>query len=651
MFSEFELGCLESGKKNINNILKENTKTLKKLLEQNDKTFANFAKPYMEMSAKIEFVSTMIYHLDSVKNSELSNKVINEIDPLLTEYFTNLSQNEAIYDAFSQILANDKTLDKSQKKVCELEIRDFKLGGCGLDNSKKQRLKELNLRLSQLSIDFSQNVLDETNKFELIIDNEEDVKNMPQSDLTAASFESDGIRKYKFNLKMPSYLAYMTYGPNRTHRESLYKAYNTRAPQNAKLIEEILALRDEKAQILGFDNYSCLSLASKSASSEEEVLDFLYLLGQKSKKRAIEELADVRKIAQEDGVDELQSFDVAYYSQKIKERDYAIKEEDYKPYFELKSVLKGLFEFLKIFFNLKFEKVNCVVWDKKVRVFDIFENKILIGRIYFDLETSKNKKGGAWMNSWVSARENQKCERFLPSAFVVGNFAPSSKKLPSLLRHDDVVTLFHEMGHALHHLMSGQKELFVSGINGVDWDVVEFPSQFLENFAYEKDVLKIFAKHHITKETLSNEMIEKLIKAKNFQSALMTLRQLEFAIFDFKAHQQPLDEVGVEKLLDWVRANISVMKPPAYAKFQNSFSHVFSGGYAAGYYSYKWAEVLSADAFLLFSEKGIKNNPLAKLYREFILAQGGSENMMELYKKFANRTPKVESLLKLDGII
>lgn len=651
MFAEFELDCLKKGTTNIKKILKNNIKSLERLLKIKEKNFANFAKPYMELSAKIELVSTMIYHLDSVKNSKLSNKIINEIDPLLTEYFTNLSQNEGIFEAFTEILKTDKSLTKGQKKVCELEIRDFKLGGCGLDETKKQRLKELNLRLSQLSIDFSQNVLDATNKFELIIDNENDVKDIPQSDLDVATFVENNMKKYKFNLKMPSYIAYMTYGPNRNHRESLYKAYNTRAPENAKLIEEILKLKDEKAQILGFDNYSSLSLASKSANSEEEVLDFLYLLGQKSKKRAIEELSDVRKIAQEDGIDELQSFDVAYYSQKLKERDYAIKEEDYKPYFELKSVLSGLFGFLKKIFGIKFKKAKCVVWDEKVEVFDIFEKNSLIGRVYFDLETSKDKKGGAWMNSWVSARENQIGEQFMPTAFVVANFAPSAKKIPSLLRHDDVVTLFHEMGHALHHLMSRQKELFVSGINGVDWDVVEFPSQFLENFAYDKEVLKIFAKHHITKETLSEEMIDKLIKAKNFQSALMTLRQLEFAIFDFKAHQQPLDEDGVDKLLDWVRANVSVMKPPAYAKFQNSFSHIFSGGYAAGYYSYKWAEVLSADAFLLFSENGINNNPLSKLYRKYILAEGGSDNMMELYKKFANRMPKIESLLKLDGII
>lgn len=651
MFAEFNTKCIKSAKSDIKTILKENKKQLSKLLKIKNKTFQNFVKPYMEMSAKIEYASTMVYHLDGVKNSKATNKAVADIDPLLTEYFTDLSQNEAIYEAFVEISNKNEKLEKAQKKVLELEIRDFKLGGCGLDGAKKARLKEINMKLSQLGIDFSQNLLDATNAFEMIVDNEDDVKNIPASDKELAVIKDGNKTKYKFTLKGPSYASYMTYGNNRNLREQMYKAYNTRAPENGDLITQILALRDEKAHILEFENYADLSLASKSASSQEEVLDFLYLLGQKSKQKAKAQIAEVAKIAADDGVDELQSYDVAYYSEIIKERDYNIKEEDYKPYFEKNSVVKGMFKFLKQTFDLKFVPTKTAVWSDDVEVFDIYDKKTLIGRIYCDLETRQEKKGGAWMNSWVSAHQTPDDDFVLPIAFIVGNFPPANKKIPSLLKHDDVVTLFHEMGHALHHLVSRQKELFVSGINGVAWDVVEFPSQFLENFAYDKNVLKIFAKHYKTKETLSDEMIDRLIQARNFQSAIMTLRQLEFAIFDFKVHQQPLDNEGIEKLIDWIRGHISVMNPPKYNKFQNGFSHIFAGGYAAGYYSYKWAEVLSADAFMLFSENGINNKQLAKAYKQNILQQGGSENMSELYKKFANREPNVESLLKLDGII
>lgn len=652
MFVKFNNDCIKSAKTDIKNLLKDNRKKLSKLLKIKNKTYHNFVKPYMEMSALIEYFSTMIYHLDGVKNSKKTQRAVNEIDPLLTEYFTDLSQNEEIYKAFFNISKTESNkLTTAQNKVLELEIRDFKLGGCGLDENKKMRLKEINLNLSRLSISFSQNLLDATNEFEMIIENEEDVKNIPQSDKELAKFEDEGKTKYKFTLKGPSFMSYMTYGNNRELREKIYKAYNTRAPQNTGLITQILALRDESARILDFENYSDFSLASKSASSQEEVLDFLYILGQKSKSRAKEELAQVAKVAIKDGIEQLQSFDVAYYSQILKEQEYNIKEEEYKPYFEKNSVVKGMFKFLKKSFDLNFKTAKTAVWNNDVEVFDIYDKKTLIGRIYCDLETRVEKKGGAWMSSWISARETDENKFVLPITFIVGNFPPANKKNLSLLKHDDVVTLFHEMGHALHHLLSRQKELFVSGINGVAWDVVEFPSQFLENFAYDKNVLKIFAKHYKTKETLSDEMIGRLVKARNFQSALTTLRQLEFAIFDFKAHQQVLDENGIEKLIDLIRGHIAVMTPPEYNKFQNGFSHIFAGGYAAGYYSYKWAEVLSADAFMLFAENGINTKLLASDYKKYILQKGGSENMLELYKKFANREPNIESLLKLDGII
>lgn len=652
MFLEFDTNCLASGEKAIKSLLKSNKQDIVALLKEKNKKYANFVRPYMELSAKVEYLSTMIYHLDGVYNSKLSQKVVNQIDPLLTAYGSEIQQNEKIFDAFKFIYKNEKkSLTKEQKKVCELEIRDFKLSGCGLSDELKNRLKEISLKLSELSISFSQNLLDATNAFEMIIENKDDVKNIPQSDLLAAKFVENNMTKYKFTLKMPSYIAYMTYGTNRTLREKLYQAYSTRAPQNGDLIDEILKLKSEKSEILGFENYAELSLATKTARTTDEVLDFLYLLGEKSKNRANAELEEVTELAKLDGIDKLESFDMAFYSQILKEKKYSIKEEDYKPYFEKNSVMKGLFSFLKKTFGLKFIEVSTPTWHKSVNVYDIYEKNILKSRIYVDLETRKEKKGGAWMNSWVSAYEKADGSHSLPVAFIVGNFAPASKTEPSLLRHDDVVTIFHEMGHALHHLVSQQKELFVSGINGVAWDVVEFPSQFLEYFAYEKQVLKMFAKHYKTKEVLSDEMIQRLINAKNFQSAISTLRQLEFAIFDFRLYKSPVFGEDIDKLLNEIRDEISIIKPPIYNKFQNGFSHIFSGGYAAGYYSYKWAEVLSADAFLLFIDNGVMNKRLANSYKKYILGKGGSANMSDLYKKFAKREPKVESLLKIDGII
>ena len=654
MFKEFDLSNLENSKELLENILDENRKKIDDLLKIEYKTYKNFVLPFQEIGESLNDFLTPIFHIDSVKNSEITTKVYEECIPVISKYETEISQNENIYNALISIQSKEKsTLSSIQNKVLENEIRDFKLSGCHLENDKKKRLEEISLRLSELSHKFSQNLLNATNAFEMIIDNFEDVKEIPASDLELAKFEEDEITKYKFTLQMPSYLAYITYGTNREKREEIYKAYCTKAPENGKIIEELLALKDEKVKILGFTSYSQYSLATKMASKEEDVIKFLEELGSKAKNRAKEELEEIKEIAVKDGITDFKSFDMSYYSEKLKMAQYDFDEEYFRPYFEQQSVLNGFFDFLHQMFNVKFTKANTPAWDEKVKVYDLSEDGKTIARIYIDLEARKDKRGGAWMNNWHSHYKTSSGEIKLPTAYIVGNFPQSTNETPSLLRHSDVVTLFHEMGHALHHLLSKIEEPFVSGISGVAWDTVEFPSQFLEYFSYDKEVLKLFAKHHITKEVLDDESINKIIKAKNFQSSLSTLRQVEFALFDFKLYQKLYKtEDEIQNLLDSIREKFAVIIPPRYNKFQNGFSHIFSGGYAAGYYSYKWAEVLSADAFYMFIDSGnIFNKELGIKYRDTILSQGGSSDMDKLFFNFAQREPSVDSLLKIDGII
>ena len=654
MFKEFNLDNLENSKELLEKFLDENRKKIDELLNIKNKTYKNFVLPFQEIGESINDFLTPIFHIDSVKNSEITTKVYEECIPVISKYETEISQNDKFYYAFKDIQSKEKsTLNDIQNKVLENEIRDFKLSGCHLENNKKKRLEEINLKLSELSHKFSQNLLSATKSFEMIIENFEDVKEIPTSDLELAKFEEEGKTKYKFTLQMPSYLAYITYGTSREKREEIYKAYCTRAPQNGKIIEEILALKDEKVKILGFENYAQYSLATKMASKEEDVVSFLEELGKKAKVKAKEELNEIKELALKDGITDFRSSDVSYYSEKLKKAQYDLDEEYYRPYFEQQSVLNGFFDFLHQMFNIKFTKANTPAWDEKVKVYDLSEDDKVVARIYIDLESRSDKKGGAWMNNWHTYHKNSNGEIKLPTAYIVGNFPPSTAETPSLLRHNDVVTLFHEMGHALHHLLSKIEEPFVSGISGVAWDTVEFPSQFLEYFSYDKKVLKLFAKHYQTGEVLDDEAIDKIIKAKNFQSSMATVRQVEFALFDFKVHQKLYKtEDEVQEILNSVRNEFSVMTPPSYNKFQNGFSHIFSGGYAAGYYSYKWAEVLSADAFYMFIDSGnIFNKELGLKYRDTILSKGGSYDMDKLFFDFAQREPSVDSLLKIDGII
>jgi len=650
MFQTFSIDNLPTFPKQLESLLNSQRETINSITNSDKQTYNDILKPLQDLDEELNLFFTPLSHLNSVMNSPETQKAYEESLPLLSKFSSEIAQNEALFSKIEAI----QTQDSESKKVLSNEIRDFVLSGVKLPTKEKKRMEELSLQLSELSNSFSQNLLDATNGFELIIEDEKDILGVPQSDIDAAREEVDGKTVYKFTLQIPSYLAYMTYGPSRTHRETLYRAYSTRAAQNQEVIDTILMLKDEKAKLLGFENYAQYALESRDASKEEDVINFLEELASQSYKQAKGELEELAEFANKiDGLEELESYDIAYYSEKLKKELFDFDDTMTKPYFEQNRVLNGMLDIVSELFAVEFKLVDVPVWHDCVKAYDIFEEDKLNGRIYFDLEARKEKRGGAWMNDWETHYEDSDGTEHLASAFIVCNFSAATEQTPSLLRHDDVVTLFHEMGHAIHHLFGKCKERSVSGINGVAWDVVEFPSQFLENFAYEKAIIERFGFHYESKKPIPEILIRKIKESKNFQAAMGMLRQVEFSLFDFKLHQgdekaQAYQGDGVQKLLDEVRDRVSVMHPPSYNKFQHGFAHIFGGGYAAGYYSYKWAEVLSADAFFecLDESSGI-NTQKAKGYKNYILANGGSQEMSELYKQWLGREAEVKSLIKL----
>ena len=645
-FLQFEIN-LDNFIEELQKRLVANEEKVEELLQQNEKSFENFVKPLQMMDEYLGHFFTPLSHINSVSNTEQTQKVYTDALPIITEYSTKISQNLDIYKAYKEIFSTQKEkLNFAQKRVLELNIEHFEHSGAHLDDLTKARLQEINIQKSELSNQFSQNLLDATNEYEYIITDPKDILGLPQSDIENAKFEDDGVTKYKFTLQMPSYIAYMTYGPNREIRETLYKAYVTRAPQNGEIIDKLLELKNEMSQLLGFENYASYSLASKMAKDSDEVLGFLNKLIADSHDQAKLELKELQEIAPIS----LESFDSAYYSEILKKKKYDIDEEEYRPYFEQNSVVDGTFSFLESLFGIRFEEKSEELWDPKAKSFHLYVNEKLSAKLYLDLEARKGKRGGAWMHNWQAHCRDEKGDEQLASAFIVCNFPPSSEETASLLRHDDVVTFFHEMGHAIHHLLSDVDENEVSGVNGVEWDAVEFPSQLLENFAYEPKVLQLFAKHYQNGEVINDEMIQKLVKSKNFLSASSMLRQLEFSLFDFTLHMKVYQGQEVQDLLDSIREKTALIQTPSYNKFQNGFSHIFAGGYAAGYYSYKWAEVLSADTFYTIIDEGIFNSHTAKKYREIVLRGGGSKSMSILFNELMDRDPDPSKLLRLNGI-
>ncbi|MGB5505132.1 MAG: M3 family metallopeptidase [Sulfurovum sp.] len=645
MFQEFKINNLEQFPQDLDALLNQQREIINSITTNNEVSYEKVLKPLQDLDEELGLFFTPLSHLNSVMNSEETQKAYEESIPLLSKFSSEIAQNEALFKKIETIKANSD----EAKKVVEHEIRDFVLSGVNLPDEQKKRMEEISLKLSELSNQFSQNLLDATNAYELIITDANDVEGLPQSDIDAAQEEVEGKTVYKFTLQIPSYLAYMTYGPNREFRKELSKAYATRAPENAKVIDQILALKNEKAKLLDFESYAHYALETRDANKQEDVIGFLNDLADAALPQANNELAELKAFAKKtDGIEDLSGYDVGYYSEKLKKEKFDFDDAMTKPYFEQSKVLSGLLDIVSELFSVTFKVADVPTWHECVKPFDIFDEGKLSGRIYFDLEARKEKRGGAWMNDWETHYVDSKGEQHFSSAFIVCNFSPATKETPSLLRHDDVVTLFHEMGHAIHHLFGKCTERSVSGINGVAWDVVEFPSQFLENFAYEEAILKRFGFHYETGEPISDELMAKIKETKNFQAALGILRQVEFSLFDFMLHQNLYQGEEVQRLIDSIRKKTSLLESPSYNKFQHGFAHIFAGGYAAGYYSYKWAEVLSADAFFscLDDDAGFDKEH-AQGYKEFILANGGSKEMSELYEEWLGRKADVKSLTKL----
>lgn len=648
MFQNFKVDNLTDFPNELDALLNRHREQIAQITASDDTQYATVLKPLQDLDEELSLFFTPLSHLNSVMNSDETQRAYEASLPLLSKFSSEIAQNVALFEKIKQVKADAP----QAQKVLDNDIRDFVLSGVNLPEDQKKRMEEISLQLSELSNQFSQNLLNATNAYELIIEAEKDVEGIPTTDIEAAKEEVDGKTVYKFTLQFPSYLAYMTYGPNRAYRQELSKAYATRAPQNAEVIDKILALKQEKAALLGFENYAQYALETRDAATQEDVLSFLDALADAALPQAKEELEEIIAFAKNlDGIEDFAGYDMGYYAEKLKKEKFDFDDTMTKPYFEQSKVLEGMLAIVSELFGVTFKHADVPVWHECVKPFDIFEGDTLSGRIYFDLEARKEKRGGAWMNDWETHFVDTNGDQHLASAFIVCNFSPATAKTPSLLRHDDVVTLFHEMGHAIHHLFGKCTERSVSGINGVAWDVVEFPSQFLENFAYEGAILRRFGFHYESGEPIPQTLIEKIKETKNFQAALGILRQVEFSLFDFKLHQKLYQGEEVQALLDGIREKTSLLKPASYNKFQHGFSHIFGGGYAAGYYSYKWAEVLSADAFFECTDEAHGfDKDKAKGYKEIILANGGAKEMSELYQTWLGRKPQVASLTKLYDI-
>ncbi len=631
----------------------------------------NFMLPLEELGNQLDKVWSPVSHINSVVNSEEMRQAYDSCLPLLSEYNTWLGQNEALYQKVQSIYdqRNALSLDETQIKILQDELRDFKLAGVTLPTEKKKRYGEIQQKLSELSSKFEQNLLDATMAWKKHFTDEKDLAGLPDSALalTRQNAANDNLEGYLLNLEFPCYFAVITYAENAELRKEIYHAYSTRASEftpekegkslnNGPLMSEMLMLKQELAQLLDFDHYADLSITAKMAQSSDEVMRFLTDLAKKSKPQAEKELDELERFAkQELKLSPLNAWDVGFASEKLKQKKYAISQEELRPYFPVDTVLSGMFQITETLFEVSIREVNQSFdkWHKDARLFEVFDkNNDSVARFYIDLYARAHKRGGAWMADYCNRFRFDDGHLQKPVAFLTCNFNPPVDGKPALLTHDEVTTLFHEFGHGLHHMLTQVEYLSASGIHGVEWDAVELPSQFMENFCYEKEGLDLISGHFETAEKLPNEMREKLQRAKNFQSAMMMVRQLEFSIFDFRIHSELMapSEKDIQAILNDVRSQVAVITPPEWNRFQNTFSHIFAGGYSAGYYSYKWAEVLSADAFSKFEEEGIFNPETGKSFKQAILEKGGSQPAKELFKNFRGRDPEIEPLLRHSGI-
>ena len=588
--------------------------------------------------------------------------------PLLAEYGTWVGQHQGLYNAYLQLKnsAEFANYSQAQKKAIENSLRDFELSGISLPAEQQKRYGEIVTRLSELNSQFSNNVLDATMGWEKIVTDENQLKGLPESALQAAkqSAQNKGVEGYRFTLEIPSYLPVMTYCENRQLREEMYRAFVTRASEqgpnagkwdNSAVMEEILTLRVELAKLLGFEHYTDLSLATKMAENPQQVFDFLENLAVRCKPQGEKELAELEEFCKTtENVTALEPWDITFYSEKQKQAQYSINDEELRPYFPEDRVLSGLFELIKRIFNIRaVERFGVDTWHKDVRFFDLIdETNEVRGSFYLDLYAREHKRGGAWMDDCIGRKRKADGSLQKPVAYLTCNFNAPIGDQPALFTHDEVTTLFHEFGHGIHHMLTQIDIGEVAGINGVPWDAVELPSQFLENWCWEEQALAFISGHYQTGEPLPKEKLTQLLKAKNFQAAMFVLRQLEFGLFDFRLHHnyQPNKADQILDQLKSVKQQVAVIKGVEWARTPHSFSHIFAGGYAAGYYSYLWAEVLSADAYSRFEEEGIFNPKTGKSFLDEILTRGGSEEPMTLFERFRGRKPTLDALLRHKGI-
>ncbi|ALU44180.1 oligopeptidase A [Pseudoalteromonas rubra] len=642
--------------------------TIDTVLKNDAYSWENLVLPLEEADDKLSRMWSPVSHMHSVVNNDALRQAYDACLPLISEYSTYVGQHQGLYGAYKSLKDSDTfaALSTAQQKTINNALRDFQLSGIALAPEQQQRYGEISARLSELAAKFGNNVMDATQAWTKHVTDEAELSGLPESALALAAHtaQSKELEGWLFTLDIPSYLPVMTYADNRSLREDMYRAFVTRASDqgpnakefdNSEIMREELALRYELAQLLGFDSYADKSLATKMAQSPEQVFAFLNDLALHAKPQAEKELAELKAFAEkEHGATELAAWDYGYYGEKLKQAKYAISDELLRPYFPADTVLKGLFETVNRLFGIKVTEVQDFdTYHPDVRFFAIHDAQdTLRGHFYLDLYAREHKRGGAWMDDCMGRKVRASGELQTPVAYLVCNFNKAVGDKPALFTHYEVTTLFHEFGHGIHHMLTQVDAAPVAGINGVAWDAVELPSQFLENWCYEEEALAFISGHHETGEPLPKALLDKLLAAKNFQSAMQMLRQLEFSLFDFHIHSDfDADKpCQIQQTLNAVREKTAVVKAPEFNRFQHSFSHIFAGGYSAGYYSYKWAEVLSADAFSRFEEEGIFNRQTGADFMLHILEKGGSEEPMALFTRFRGREPSVDALLRHSGI-
>ena len=665
-FSEIKPSHIEPA---IDHLLEE-CRAIVKITTQITEPFSweNLVNPIEKTEDRLNKAWSPVSHINSVVNNNDIREAYNACLPKLSQYSTEMGQNKALYNAYFEISNSPSfsRLSQGQQKTIQNALRDFELSGINLNPEQQCRYREISQELSKLSSKFEENVLDATHAWKKHIQDETLLAGIPETTRTLAktTAETDNLSGWMLTLDFPCYLAIMTYADNPALRQEIYTAFATRASDinpdtiqwdNTKIMDDLLALRHEKARLLGFNNYAELSLATKMADTPQQVIDFLENLAHKSKEQAQTDFDELQQFArQEYQADNLNAWDINYFSEKMRQQQLELSQEEIRNYFPATRVIPGLFTVVNKLYGLTINEIsNFDRWHSDVRFFEIYDqDNVLRGKFYLDLYARPNKRGGAWMDDCVS-RKNGPDGLQTPVAYLTCNFTPPANDDPALLSHNEVITLFHEFGHGLHHMLTKVDHLSVSGINGVQWDAVELPSQFMENWCWQKPALEIISGHYQTGAPLPESLLEKMLAAKNFQSGMFMIRQLEFSLFDFQIHLNfdPTKSSNIYSTLSAIRDQFSVVTTPAFNRFAHSFSHIFAGGYAAGYYSYKWAELLSCDAFSRFEDEGIFNPQTGADFLTHILEKGGSIDAMDLFVNFRGREPSIDALLQHNGII